>query len=171
MNKVDTTYITVGKIGTTYGVRGWLKIQTYTELSARILDYTPWYIQQNENEWRVIQVEEGRVHGKSIVAKFVDVNTPEAARLYIGKDIAIVRSQLPQLNINEYYWSDLVGLNVINKDGSLLGKVIYIMATGSNDVLVIKNDKNKEHALPYLNEVIRDIDLEKQEIHVDWEIL
>lgn len=170
MKKADEAYIIVGKVGSTYGVHGWLKIHTYTEFGASILDYAPWYLGSENEAWTLTEVEQGRTHGNGIIAKFPGVNTPEEARLLTGKLIAITRQQLPELKDNEYYWTDLIGLTVINKQGEILGKVVYIMETGSNDVLVVKG--NKEHAIPYLlGDVILNVDLAKQEIHVDWELI
>lgn len=170
MNKARETYITVGKVGSTYGVRGWLKVQSYTELGTSLLEHKPWYLGNGNNEWSIMAIEEGRVHGKDIIVKLAGVDTPEAARLFTGKLIAITRSQLPKLNPNEFYWSDLVGLTVINKAGTVYGKVAYLIETGSNDVLVVKGDK--EHAIPYLyGSVVLNVDLEKQQILVDWELL
>ena len=170
MQKADAAYIVIGKIGATYGIRGWLKIHSYTEFGANILEYKPWYLSRLQNEWYAVDVEDGKMHGKGVIAKFAGVNSPEEARLLIGKEIAIHRSQLPTLQKNEYYWSDLEGLTVINQAGQTLGKVIYLIETGSNDVLVIKGDK--EYAIPYLpGTVILNVDLEKHEIHVDWELI
>lgn len=170
MKKADTVYVKVGKIGSTYGIQGWLKIQSYTEFGASILDYSPWYLSGGPHERSLINIEEGRIHGNGIIAKFAGINTPEDARLLTGKIIEVDRSQLPPLPKNEFYWSDLEGLTVLNKNGDILGKVIYLMATGSNDVLVIKGDK--EHAIPYLpGSVILSVDLDKQEIRVDWELI
>jgi 16S rRNA processing protein RimM len=171
MKAVNTAYIIVGKIGSTYGVHGWIKIHAYTEFSTDILKYTPWYLQKNNSSpWLTKEIEESRMHHNSIIVKFEGINTPEEARLLTGTHIGILRSQLPPLKENEYYWSDLVGLTVINKNGDVLGQVIYLMATGSNDVLVVKGDK--EYAIPYLmGSVITHIDLNKQEIHVDWELV
>jgi 16S rRNA processing protein RimM len=170
MKNVEIAYITVGKVGSTYGVQGWLKIHTYTEFGASILDYKPWYLNSGENQWDVLEVEDGRIHGKGIIAKLKGFNTPEEARLLTGKTIAITRAQLPKLKKEEYYWSDLEGLTVINSNGNILGKVIYLIATGSNDVLVVKGEK--EHAIPYLpGDVVISIDLNKREIHVDWEFI
>jgi 16S rRNA processing protein RimM len=170
MTHTKDAYIPVGKIGSAYGVRGWLKVLSYTEFGANILDYAPWYIETGKDQWQEIEVEDGRIHGNGIVAKLAGMNSPEEARLFTGKLIAIKRSQLPALENDEYYWSDLVNLTVINKDGTILGKVAYLMATGSNDVLVIKGEK--EHAIPFLlNSVIKKVDLEKQEIYVDWELI
>lgn len=170
MKNADETYIPVGKFGTAYGIRGWLKIHSYTEFGANILEYTPWYIEDTQTTWKMVKVEDAREHGKGIIVKLPDIDTPEAARLLTGKLIAIHRSQLPVLKEDEYYWSDLIGLTVINKDGSTMGKVIYIMETGSNDVLVVKGEH--EQAIPFLlDSVIKKVDLEKKEIHVDWELL
>lgn len=170
MKNADERYIKVGKVGATYGVKGWLKIHTYTEFGASILEYKPWFIARENEEGRSIEIEDGRIHGNGIVAKFAECNNPEEARLYTGKIISILRSQLPSLSTNEYYWSDLEGLTVINKDGEVLGKVAYLLETGSNDVLVVKG--TKDHAIPYLpGSVVLSVDLEKQEIHVDWELI
>jgi len=167
------TFITVGKIGAPYGVRGWIKIHAYTEFLENILDYSPWYLTSDntKNTWTPIEIEDSRHHGKGLIVKFKSITTPEAARLYTGQWIGIQRSQLPALNADEYYWTDLVGLTVINQHGENLGKVVYLIATGSNDVLVVKKEK-KEIAIPYLlDSVIKRIDLKSQEIHVDWEAL
>jgi 16S rRNA processing protein RimM len=170
MKNAETVYVKVGKIGSTYGVQGWLKIQSYTEFGASILDYRPWYLTGAPHERILIEVEDGRIHGNGIIAKFAGINTPEDARLLTGKIIEIDRSQLPVLPKNEFYWSDLEGLTVIDQNGGVLGKVSYLMATGSNDVLVIKGDK--EHAIPYLpGSVVMSVDLDKREIHVNWELI
>lgn len=171
MKQADTAFITVGKIGSTYGIKGWLKIHTYTEFSASILQYQPWYISNPNGSWTPIKVEDSRLHNNSVVAKLEGLNTPEGARLLTGRYIAIKREQLPELNQDEYYWSDLEGLTVIDQHGVTLGTVIYLMETGSNDVIVIEDSQKKEHAIPFLRDsVIRHVDLEKREIHVDWEL-
>ena len=170
--KADS-YVIVGKIGAPFGVHGWLKIHSYTEFDINIINYHPWYLSASNadhSEWTAVQVENGRPHGETIIVKLQHVNSPEEARLLTGKYIAIKRSQLPELKPEEYYWSDLEGMVVINKAGITLGTVIYLMETGSNDVLVIKNDK--EYAIPYLpGSVILKVDLEKREIHVDWDFI
>lgn len=172
MIQVDKEKIIVGKIGAPYGVHGWLKILAYTEFGPHIFEYQPWHIEQENQTPRDIHVESFRPHGKGLIAKLADIHTPEEARLLTGATITIHRSQLPQLNENEYYWSDLVGLTLINQAGVALGKVIYLIETGSNDVLVIKGEDGKEHAIPYLlGKVVTHIDLLKQEIHVDWELI
>lgn len=162
-------YVIVGKVGTTYGIKGWLKIVSFTESTADILDYDPWYLEE-KNAWKQVKISDAHEHGKGVIAKFADIETPEQARLLTGKSIAIQRSQLATLKKDEYYWADLKGLTVINHNGEELGKIIYLIATGSNDVLVVKGDK--EHAIPYLpGETVISIDLAKQTMHVNWEML
>jgi 16S rRNA processing protein RimM len=167
MNKTD--YLIVGKIASTYGVQGWLKVVSYTEPTQGIADYTPWYLEENGG-FEPIDVTEVREYGKGIIAKFVGYDNPEKARLMTGKRIAILRSQLPSLDKDEYYWSDLEGLTVIDQNGVNLGQIVYIIETGSNDVLVVKGET--EHAIPYLlNDVIKSIDLANKIMRVDWELI
>lgn len=170
MKNADKAYVKVGKIGSTYGIKGWLKIQSFTEFGASILDYSPWFLSNTPNNREIVNIEDSRPHGTGLIVKFVGFDNPEKARLLTGKTIEIERSQFPELPKNEFYWSDLVGLTVINKNGDILGKVSYLMETGSNDVLVVKGEK--EIAIPYMpGSVVLNVDLEKQEIQVDWELI
>ena len=166
----DDRYIKIGKLGASYGIRGWIKVLSYTEFGINILDYQPWFLSRDDKEWRQIEIEDGRLHNQRIIVKFANINTPEDVAKLTNYSIYIDRSQLPIIKKDEYYWTDLEGLTVINKDGSVLGTVIYLIATGSNDVLVVKGDK--EHAIPFLQgDVILSVNLEKKEIHVDWELI
>lgn len=168
--KSAAKYIIIGKIGATYGVRGWLKVHPFTEFGTSILEYKPWYLSADQQHWKPTDIEAGRTHGKGIIVKLRGYDNPEVARQVTGQHIAISREQLPTLEENEFYWSDLVGLKVIDQSGQVLGEVIYLIATGSNDVLVVKGEK--EHAIPFLmDKVILRVDLAKREIHVDWEVL
>lgn len=169
MKNANTAYVTVGRVGSPYGVRGWLKVQPYTESDTSLLEYSPWYIAKQDS-WEILAIEDKKTHGNGIIIKLTGIESPEEARLLTGKLIAVLRSQLPHLKKDEYYWSDLEGLTVINKHGDILGTVIYLMETGANDVLVVKG--TKEHAIPYLpGSVILSVDLIKKEIHVDWELI
>lgn len=99
--------------------------------------------------------------------KFSACDTPEAAALYTNLCIGVTRDQLPVLSLGDYYWSDLEGLTVINQDGICLGKVDHLFSTGSNDVLVVKG--GRERLLPYTSAVMKDVNLEKGQIEVDWD--
>jgi 16S rRNA processing protein RimM len=162
----DNNYIVVGKIGAPFGIKGWLKITSFTESSTDILKYDPWYLGDN-NTWKPIEIDNGKQHGKGVVVKISGFDTPEQARLLNGKLIAIQRAQLPVLNQQEYYWSDLEGLTVIDQNDVVLGKVSYLMETGSNDVIVVKGER--EFAIPYLRDVVTSIDLVTKVIRVNWD--
>jgi 16S rRNA processing protein RimM len=164
------THVPIGKIGAAHGIKGWLKIHAYTEWQADILNYQPWYLSSDGQHWTKMEQAKGQPHGRSMLVKFPAIETPEAARLLTGKIIGIPRDQLPPLKKDEYYWSELEGLTVINQHGENLGTVRYIMETGAHDVLVVKRDQEKEWAIPYLpNKVIKKVDLIAKEIHIDWE--
>jgi 16S rRNA processing protein RimM len=162
------THVIVGKVGAPYGVRGWVKIQSFTDPLENILHYEPWFFAEKDQSWKEAAIESRQVHGQALMAKFTGIDTPEEARLLTGKIIAIIRTQLPTLKNDEYYWSELQGLTVLNKDGIVLGTVTSLMETGANDVLIVKGEK--EFAVPYLpGKYILAVDLVKREIHVDWE--
>ena len=167
----DKSLISIGKFGATYGVRGWIKVHTYTEYGANILNYSPWLVLENESgNITTIHIVDGKQHGDGIIVKIEGYDAPETVRIFTDKTIAITRDQLPKLKKDEYYWSDLEGMTVINQRGEQLGKVIYLIETGANDVLVVKGET--EIAIPYLpGKVITSIDPDKREIHVDWELI
>lgn len=96
--------ITVAKIGTSYGIKGWLKIHTFTEFGTSILNYRPWYVSTFQHTWQLLDVEDAKMHHRTIIAKFKNINNPEVARLETGKLIAVQRSSLPALKKGEYYW-------------------------------------------------------------------
>ena len=167
MENTQTDYVSVGKVGSTYGVQGWIKILSFTEPLTNILNYSPWFLESGSG-WQLVQVTNYKEHGKSIIVKLANYDSPEHARLLAGKLIAIPRSKLPALIAGSYYWHDLEGITVINQQGETLGKVIYLLETGSNDVLVVKG--KKEHAIPYLiNDVIISIDLTNKVMYVNWD--
>src|SRR5688572_21319521 len=119
MNKTNA-YVTVGKIGRSYGVYGWLRVHPFTEFGGDLLTYSPCYVSRDATTWEAITAEEGRIQTNVLVVKIKGIETPEEAKLLAGKLIALKRSQLPKLNPNEYYWSDLVGLTVIDQHHHVL---------------------------------------------------
>lgn len=168
MKKTPDTHIIIGKIGAPYGVKGWVKIQSFTDPLENILHYQTWFLADKEQLWKEVATDSREVHGQSLMAKFSGINSPEEARLLTGKLIAISREQLLPLKKDEYYWSDLQGLAVINKEGAKLGVVTSLMETGANDVLIVKGEK--EFAVPYITgKYILSVNLERREITVDWE--
>lgn len=159
--------VEVGRFTGVYGVRGWVKVYSYTEPKENILEYNPWYVHTG-GQWRSMEVAEGRVHGKGIVARLVGYEDRDAASLLTGAEIAIARDQLPPADPGEYYWVDLEGLKVINLDGIELGVVDHLFETGSNDVMVVKGDR--ERLIPFIrDQVVIQVDLEHRTMRVDWD--
>jgi 16S rRNA processing protein RimM len=161
--------VIVGRVGSTHGVRGWLKLQSYTQPTDNILHYPRWFI-QNHDDWlpvdmATLSIDPG--NNGHIRIKFAGCENPETARLYTNLLIGVTKDQLPALSQGDYYWSDLEGLTVINNDGIMFGQVSHLFSTGANDVLVVKGDR--ERLLPYTTDVILAVDLDKGEIRVDWD--
>lgn len=158
--------IPVGRITGLYGVKGRLKIHSWTRPLENIFSYKPWYIDHDGNQG-VIEPLAGQWLGKHLVVKLAGIDDREMARDYIGKDIEIARSQLPPLEAGEYYWHEVIGLKVRNVDGVELGVVSEILETGANDVMVIEG--HERILIPWINDLyIMDIDPGSGEILVDW---
>lgn len=159
--------VTVGRIVGLYGIQGWVKIHSYTQPPENILSYQPWSI-GTRGRWREGRVQGGRVHGKGIVAQLAGSGDRDAARELIGADIAVTRGQLPPAETDRYYWTDLVGLQVRDPAGRSLGTVDYLMATGANDVLVVKGER--ERLIPFIKgQVIKEVDLEGGTLTAEWD--
>jgi 16S rRNA processing protein RimM len=160
-------FIIVGQLGKTYGVFGWVKVNSFTNPIENVLDYEPWFYQQ-KNQWIELPVNDAQSQGNSIVAHIEGYDTPEAARALTGIEIAVQRSQLPALAKDEFFWCDLVGLNVITTNGIELGTVSRLFYTGANDILVVQG--NKEHLIPYIKDhFVLKVDIPKQTMIVDWD--
>lgn len=166
--------IVVGKLGSTYGIRGWLKIFSYTDNAESIFDYVPWYLNQ-KGKWVEYKVESWKRHGQGYVCKLEGLDVREDAQLLTNFEIAIDPASLPELSEDEFYWRELFGMQVFTTKGYNLGEVTDLLETGSNDVLVVKaNLKDafgqKERLIPYLEEqVIKKVDREARRIEVDWD--
>ena len=166
--------IVMGKLGSTYGIRGWLKVFSYTDNAESIFDYSPWYLNQ-KGKWVEYKVESWKRHGQGYVCKLAGLDVREDAQLMTNFEIAIDPASLPELSEDEFYWRELFGMQVFTTKGYNLGEVTDLLETGSNDVLVIKaNLKDafgqKERLVPYLEEqVIKKVDREARRIEVDWD--
>ena len=169
-----TTLLVVGKVGAPYGVKGWVKITAYTDETDGIFDYQPWLIEQGSGQ-SVVEIEEWRRHSNGIIAKLVGVDTRNDAEAIKNLDIKIEETTLPSLAEDEYYWRDLVGMQVVTDQGYHLGTVKELFETGANDVMLVKANHNdafgkKERMIPYLVErVVLHVYSEKRTVTVDWE--
>ena len=144
-----------------------MKVFSYTEPREAILDYDRWLLGRYES-WQGVRVEEGKRHGKTVLARLEGINDRDAAAAFMGFDIAIGRDQLPEPEEGHYYWADITGLTVWHKNERELGVVTQMLETGAHDVMVVKGDI--ERLIPFVpDDVVLDADLDAGIIRVDWE--
>ncbi len=164
--------IVMGKIGAVHGVRGEVKIHSFTDPMENLFDYPLWHLRR-DGETKQVRLASARSQGKGLVAKIEGLDDREIARTYTGFEICVPRSELPGLEEGEYYWHQLIGLQVINQDRQLLGKVSHLLETGANDVLVVRpcagSLDGRERLLPYTDHCLQQIDLEAGVISVEWD--
>ncbi len=157
--------VVMGQVSAPYGIKGWIKILPFTETIESLLDFPVWWL-GSEGVWRETRVIEAHVHGRSVVASIEASPDRNAAEKLKGLQVGVPRDALPDAGKNEYYWSDLIGLEVINPDGKVLGSVKSIIETGANDVLEVKGEK--AHLIPFVSEVVLDVDMQHGKILADW---
>ncbi len=161
-------YLNAGQISGVFGVKGWVKVFSFTQPRENILRYSPWFLQKN-GQTTEIKVSSGQRHGSAVVAELEGIDDRDAAAALMGSEILILRQQLPKPKAGEYYWADLVGLKVETVSGVDLGKVDHLLETGANDVLVVV-DGETERLIPFLQkQTVLNIDLDVGTMTVDWD--
>ncbi len=166
MSNNDDDLVEIGHILGVHGVKGQVKVFSNTSPRENIVTYSPWIIKHRglKTTFKV----SGNCQGKNVVARLEGVNDRNQAQEMTGARIFISNSQLPHLTEGEYYWSQLMGLQVISTENIEFGYIDHLLETGANDVMVVQGDK--ERLIPYvMNEVIKSIDLDKRQIIVDWD--
>ncbi len=168
--------VVIGRLLAPYGLKGWMKVYSFTEPMENLLEYDTCRLQRN-GEWTDIEIEASRPHGKGLVLKLRGVDTPEQARLYTNGELVMPAKQMPALPAGEYYWRQLEGLRVVvsNESGEkLLGRVDHLLETGANDVLAVVpcegSMDQRERLIPWLPErVVLNVDLDAGVMRVDWD--
>jgi len=168
--------ISVGRITGVFGVKGWVKVKSSTEPAEQILQYSPWWLKTRHGV-KPVEIDDHQQHNTGLVVHIKGVDDRDEAAAYTLVDIAVERSQLPELDTGDYYWHQLIGLSVISEyQGAeyTLGVVDKLLETGANDVLVVKaNDASmddRERLVPYVPDVyVKAIDLEAGSIRVEWD--
>lgn len=161
--------VIMGRVAGAQGIQGWVAIKTYTEAVDNLAEYKNWWLGNDKLPWRETGVEAIAVQSKGLVAKFSGCNDRTAAEKFKGLLVAVPRSSLPQQNKDEYYWSDLIGLNVVNLAGANLGQVDNLMDTGANQVLCVQGEHG-EVLIPFIASAIKQVDLPAKTIQVDWSV-
>jgi 16S rRNA processing protein RimM len=160
--------VVLGLVLAPYGVRGWVKIRPYTAQGEDLLGYGGWWMKPSgSNDWHEVQRVDGRVHSNTVVAQLAGVATREAAQALCGAQIGVRRTAG-----DEIYRFDLVGLEVVNREGVALGKVAAVQDYGAQAILRVvaqEGSAQGERLIPYVPEYVDSVDLAAGRIEVDWQ--
>lgn len=159
--------IVVATVGRPFGVRGWMHIHSHTDPPDNLTDFSRWYlsIDGRDGELRAIEPRTQKQAGKRLIATWEGVSTRDDAARATGREIHVPRTDLPSLELDEYYWNDLIGLDVVNRQDVKLGVVERLVSTGPHDVLVIRGERT--HYVPFVASYVDDVVMD-QRISVDW---
>lgn len=159
--------VLMGKVVGIFGVRGWLKIESYSQPRDRVFAYRPWLMGLSK-ALREVKPIDLREQGKNVVVQLPGCETVEQAQALLGEEIWVPRSALPPPPPGEYYWVDLEGLEVFTGEGVALGRISHMIATGANDVMVVQGDR--ERLLPFTpGHAVQSVDLAEGRVVVDWD--
>jgi 16S rRNA processing protein RimM len=156
----------MGRIGAPHGVKGWVKIVPFAESPGALATHRRWWIGRT-GDWTVAEVGETQLQGTRLLVRMAGCGDRDAADRLRGREIALPRDELPEAGPGEYYWADLIGLDVVNAQGANLGQVASVFSVGPHDVLRV-GEAARERLLPFVATVIRAVDLPRRRIEVDW---
>jgi 16S rRNA processing protein RimM len=161
--------VVMGRVAAPYAVKGWLKIQPFTEYVDSLCGYDTWWLgnsKRPESGWREYPVLETKVHGQTLLVQLRGVNGRDAAEALQGFEVAVNRTDFPAPESDEYYWDDLIGAEVSNTEGVVLGKVQGLLETGANDLLQVSGERLR--LIPFVDAFVRDVDIKQGRILVEW---
>lgn len=162
--------VRLGRVVGVLGLAGWVKVESYTRQREDLLQYERWQLLLKD-EWRSLRLLDGRIQGRSLVAKLEGVDSRDLAQAIIGADIAVDREALEPLEEGEFYWAELEGLRVVTVSGEEVGRVHHLIETGANDVMVVDRAGGQgEILIPYIRSAVQQVDLAAGVIRVDWEV-
>lgn len=158
----------MGRVAAPYGVQGWLKVQPFTEKVDALLGYPTWWL-TGRGEVTPHRLLEGREHSGVLIARLEGIASREDAAAWRGVDVSVPREALPEVEDNEVYWYDLVGLTVVNRRGELLGTVKSVEDNGAHPILRVTGVEGGERLIPMVAAFVEGVDLEANRIDVDWQ--
>ena len=157
--------VQIGHVSGVHGIKGWVKIYSLTDPREAIFEYQPWLLGESREEIRIAQ---GKKHGKHLVALLENLNDRDQAENLVNRPIAVYRDQFPELPDDEFYWTDLLGLSVRLGNGSELGTIEKMLATGAHDVMVVRGER--ERLIPFVREqYVKSVNLDDGIVVVDWD--
>lgn len=160
--------ILLGRVVGAFGVRGEIKLESWTEPRSAIFRYQPWIVRSPSGVETTVEGVRGRDSGKHLVARFPGVEDRDVVEAMRGTEIYVARSALPPPKPDEYYWVDLEGLDVKTTEGVALGQVSHLFSTGANDVVVVRGDR--ERMIPFVQpDFVKSVDFEANLVVVDWD--
>jgi 16S rRNA processing protein RimM len=172
----------LGRIGAAVGIKGWVRLISYTDPADNILQFRQFILAPpaakhgalRQGDPELIEIDESKARGKNFIGHIKGCDNPEQVRQYTGCELLVAKTALPALDEDEYYWFQLESLQVLNLQDEYLGDVHHLMATGANDVLVVRPTEGsideQERLIPFIREqVIVEVDLEAKRLRVDWE--
>ena len=160
-------YLVMGQLVGSFGVKGWLKVRVFTEKVETLKNYKNWFVSSDEKNWSELFVEEVKINQERMMVKLKDIDDRTKADLFRNYWVGVSKNSLPKLNKNEFYWNDLIGCEIQNINGFLLGKVTGFIETGANDVFVVEGEKQR--LIPYTKKIVKNIEWKQQQIIVDWD--
>ena len=168
--------VIVGKITAAYGIKGWVKIHSYTDPDTNIFAFRQLLMQRGE-QWLPVEIDEWRPHGKGLVAHIVGCDDRNEVERLARQSLAVNVEELPDAAADEVYWRDLEGMSVYAADEPapiLLGQITHLFATGANDVMVVDSTADsidgRQRLIPWvLTDYVLDVDIEKRRVLVDWD--
>jgi len=164
--------IVLGRITAPFGVRGWVKVQVFGDDPMSWAKMPCWWLSEKEEAddaaWRSRALAECKLHGRGLVARLEGVEDRSGAELLCRQYVGVPRSELPKTESNEFYWADLVGLEVVNSAGDHLGRVAELIRSGAHEVLDVCDEGGTHRLLPFVESVIKAVDLAAGRISVDW---
>jgi len=170
--------IEVGRIADAWGIKGWFKVLPHSADPQALFSSKRWFLQPSEKGPKafagtvLLRVREAKEHSDTVVARAEGVDDRAAAESLRGARIFVPRSSFPTAGEDEYYWIDLIGLDVVNREGVNLGQVRELLATGPQTVLVLEYQeagKVQERMLPFVSAYVDGVDLQARRIAVDWQ--
>jgi 16S rRNA processing protein RimM len=171
--------VEIGRVQGAWGVKGWIKVLPYSASPEALFSSKRWFLLPPDRGPKApfegavrLKISQAREHSDAVVAGIQDINDRDAAEALKGARIFVPRSSFPTPEEGEYYWVDLIGLEVVNREGVLLGQVSDLMATGPQQVLVIayeQDGKPQERLIPFVDAFVDQVDMANQRITVDWQ--
>jgi len=161
----------MGRVLSPYGIKGWIKARSFAVEADALLHHPTWWLaaKGRSGDWEAFKVVSARVHSGVLLAELQGLTTRESVLPWRGADVGVPRAALPRVQTGEVYWSDLIGMDVVNRAGDALGKVAGLVDTGVHPVLQVEGN-DRERLIPLVPAYVDTVDQDARQIVVDWQL-